>query len=140
MALAISLELQLPRDSATVPLVRHILQHTLREIGVRQACIEDIELAVTEACANVIEHTTGDDEYAVELSLTGEECVISVIDTGGGFESRLDAGFPGPEAERGRGLLLMQALMDSLSFTTVPADGTVVRLTKALDFEEAAVS
>lgn len=34
MALNIKLDLCLPRDTATVPLVRHVLRHTLDEFGV----------------------------------------------------------------------------------------------------------
>lgn len=68
MPLAMKLDLTLPRDTSTVPLVRHILKYTLAEFGVATRCVSDVELAVTEACANVVEHATGDDdEYDIRM-------------------------------------------------------------------------
>lgn len=135
MSLSISMELQLPRDNATVPIVRHILRTTLEEIRVIEECVADVELAVTEACANVIEHADGEDAYQVKVSVAQQRCEISIIDNGDGFQNTLADGSPSPDAEHGRGLLIMQALMDSLTFESEPEDGTVVRLTKALEFE-----
>jgi serine/threonine-protein kinase RsbW len=137
MPLAIDLGLVLPRDNATVPLVRHVLRHTLTEFGVDHQCVGDVELAVTEAAANVIEHSGGDDEYEVKVSVDEHRCEIRVIDAHHGFDPAIADAFPGSDAEHGRGLLLMQALMDSLHFESEPERGTVVRLTKALDFEVA---
>ena len=137
MPLGIDLQLVLPRDNATVPLVRHILQSTLTEFGVRADCVGDVLLAVTEASANVIEHSAGDDEYEVKVSVDEQRCEIRVIDAHNGFDPAVADGFPGSEAERGRGLLLMQALMDGLEFESEPETGMVVRLTKDLAFDVA---
>ena len=41
---------------------------------------------------------------------------------------------PGPSAEHGRGIAIMEALMDSLHFEVKPESGTVVHLEKALEF------
>lgn len=139
MSLSISMELQLPRDNATVPIVRHILRTTLEEIRVVEDCIADVELAVTEACANVIEHATGDDAYEVRVSVTQQRCEIRIIDTGEGFQNNLADGFPAADAEHGRGLLIMRALMDTLSFDSEPEEGTVVHLTKGLEFKGAVI-
>src|SRR3712207_7978431 len=44
-------------------------------------------LAVTEACANVIEHSSDvDDEYEVGVSIHEDICEIQVTDTGRGFD------------------------------------------------------
>ena len=137
MPLGIDLQLVLPRDNATVPLVRHILQSTLTEFGVSADCVGDVLLAVTEASANVIEHSAGDDEFEVRVSVDEQRCEIRVIDAHNGFDPAIADGFPGSDAERGRGLLLMQSLMDSLEFRSEPEEGMVVRLTKDLTFDVA---
>lgn len=138
MPLGIDLELVLPRDNATVPLVRHILRHTLTEFGVTAACVGDVELAVTEASANVIEHADGDDQYEIKVSVDEEQCRIRVIDTGTGFDgSEVPSQFPTGTAEQGRGILLMRALMDSIKFESEPEQGTVVHLVKDLAFDDA---
>jgi serine/threonine-protein kinase RsbW len=134
MPLGIDLGLTLPSESSTVPLVRHILQYTLLQCGVESDCVGDVMLAVTEACANVVEHADGEDEYQIEVSVDGARCEIRVIDTGHGFDQALATEMPGHEAEGGRGLLLMRSLMDTLSFDSEPDTGTVVRLTKTLEF------
>jgi serine/threonine-protein kinase RsbW len=138
MPLGIDLELTLPSDTTTVPLVRHILQYTLTEFGVQAECVGDVLLAVTEACANVVEHADADDdEYRITVAVDERTCEIRVIDTGHGFDQTLAAGYPAADAERGRGLHLMRSLMDSLTFHSEPERGTVVHLTKALRFDVA---
>lgn len=131
------LELELPSDNATVPLVRHLLHHTLTEIGASQECVGDVELALTEACANVIEHADGDDVYEVKISVKQGVCEIRVIDTGNGFDQLIADEYPASDAEHGRGLLIMKALMDHLKFESRPEQGTVVCLSKALEFDRA---
>jgi serine/threonine-protein kinase RsbW len=137
MPLGIELDLVLPRDNATVPLVRHILRHTLTEFGVSAECVGDVELAVTEAAANVIEHTAGDSQYKINVSVDERECVIRVTDDGAGFDQKVPEEYPEGYADSGRGLLLMQGLMDSLTFESEQDEGTVVRLVKRLEFDVA---
>ena len=132
----IKLSMNIPRDASTLPLVRHLTKHSLREIGVTNECIGDVEVAVTEACANVVEHTTDEDEYSVEVELTDTKVEIRVIDTGHGFDfetlGRSDAE---ATAEGGRGIQLMRALVDTIKFTSEPESGTVVHLVKDLEFD-----
>ena len=55
----ISLMLCLPRDSATLSVVRHIAAAALEELGVERETMEDVTLALTEAAANVVKHSGG---------------------------------------------------------------------------------
>ena len=134
----IKLSMNIPRDASTLPLVRHLTKHSLREIGVRRECIGDVEVAVTEACANVVEHITDEDDYSVEVNITDTRCEIRVIDTGHGFDfetlGRADAE---TTAEGGRGIQLMRALVDTIKFVSEPESGTVVHLVKELEFDGA---
>lgn len=132
--------LNLPRDALTVPVVRRLARSAMLELGVVEQDTSDVSLALTEACANVIEHSSEDeDEYRVELVVSESRCDIRVIDTGRGFDA---AGlgdtelFPDGDAERGRGIRMMQALVDSAEFTSEPERGTMVHLSKALQMEE----
>lgn len=132
--MGIVMELELPNDNATVPLVRHLLRYTLTEIGTAEECIADVELALTEACANVIEHAEGEEVYQVTISVKRGECEIQVVDTGNGFDQLIADEYPASDVEHGRGLLIMKALMDHLEFESHPEQGTVVCLRKALAF------
>jgi len=129
----ISLMLCLPRDSSTLPVVRHIAECSLRELGVEVGAIEDVALALTEASANVVKHSGDGDAYEVHLVLENNMCEIRVVDSGHGFDSTsLAVGMAAPSEERGRGMALMAALVDSVHFESRPETGTVVHLVKDL--------
>ena len=130
----IAFTLCLPRDEASVPVVRHLLGGSLRKLGVADECVSDIELAMTEACSNVLRHaSTQDDEYEVQVELEDTQCHIRITDTGRGFDHRSLSGEASPSAESGRGIQLMRALLDSVAFDSAPEDGTVVYLFKELE-------
>jgi serine/threonine-protein kinase RsbW len=124
----------LPRDSVTLPVIRHIAVCALDELGVAPTDVDDVALALTEACTNVVRHSGVDDEYEVHLDVTDDLCEISVLDTGRGFDSSvLTKGMAPTSAEQGRGLALLTALVDRVNFESRPAEGTVVHLVKKLE-------
>ena len=133
--------LNLPRDEASVPVVRHICRDALLGLGIGKHCVAEIEIALSEACTNVLKHVEGTEEsYEVQVEVDESNCQIKVIDTGHGF----DHDSQGREhadhsAEGGRGIFLMRAMVDSIEFTSAPESGTVVRLTKKLDLDKDSV-
>ncbi len=129
----LTLTLALPRDQRSVPLVRRILAGSLTTLGVAEESISDIEVALTEACSNVLKHTDGDEEYEVCCGIRGTHCLIKVIDRGVGFDAaREGLDEATPSAENGRGIQLMRALVDEVRFDHITGDGTVVQLEKQL--------
>jgi len=129
----ITLMLCLPRDASTLPVVRHIARCALAELGVESGAIEDVELALTEASANVVKHSGTKDQYEVHLVLDESTCEIRVVDTGHGFDSSaLGVSMAQPGEEEGRGMALMAALVDSVHFESRPEAGTIVHLVKDL--------
>ncbi|HYO61129.1 MAG TPA: ATP-binding protein [Actinomycetota bacterium] len=138
----IHFSLCLPRDEESVPVVRHICRDALAELGVARDCVGDVELAVTEACTNVLKHAAGTgDEYEVTVTVIEADCVIRVIDSGSGFDHEAVDRATAAEfgAESGRGVFLMAALVDDLKFTSKPEIGTVVHLEKKLQLDETSV-
>jgi serine/threonine-protein kinase RsbW len=133
----LSLALTLPRDEQTVPVARHIVRNAMEQVGVEATCIFDVALALSEACTNVLLHSGLGDQYVVRLDLEDTLGVIRVIDVGHGFDSaKLQAEDPLLEGERGRGLVLMQALVDRVDFTSRPEAGTIVTLEKVLTYDD----
>lgn len=129
----------LPRDEASVPIARRVCRSALRDLGVSEGCIDDIALALTEACTNVLKHANGrDGEYQVDVDIGDSRCEISVADTGGGFDyGSAHYEIPFAAAESGRGLHLMKVLVDDLKLMSKPdVDGTVVHLSKNLDLTD----
>ncbi|MEW6471116.1 MAG: ATP-binding protein [Actinomycetota bacterium] len=123
----------LPQESETVGVIRAIVRHALHSFGVTQECIDDICLALSEACTNVIDHAVPGDEYEVRLEVDERECALSVRNTNHGFDARaLRGAMPDASSPRGRGVAIMRAVMDHVDFSSEPQADTMVRLVKAL--------
>jgi serine/threonine-protein kinase RsbW len=136
----LSLALTLPRDEQTVSVARHVVRIAMEQVGVEATCVDDIELALSEACTNVLVHAGPGDRYVVRLDLKDRLVMIRVIDIGRGFDSaRLQAEDALPDDERGRGLGLMQALVDRVDFTSRPEAGTIVTLEKVVTYRDEAL-
>jgi len=124
------MELSLPTEARYVGMMRNVAECVLSDLGVPDEANSDIQLAVTEACANAVRHSdTG--QYSVHLAVGSDGCEVEVVDEGSGFEPT-DITQNGSEFESGRGLWLMQALVDDLQFVR-GSDGTHVRLIKQWD-------
>ena len=126
----VKMQLSLPTEGRYVGMMRNVAQTVLTDVGVPDEANDDIQLAVTEACANAVRHSdTG--EYIVRLEVGDEGCEVEVVDLGTGFDVG-DIRQQGEDLESGRGLWLMQALVDDLQFVRGD-DGTHVRLRKQWD-------
>jgi serine/threonine-protein kinase RsbW len=126
----VRMELTLPRDARYVAMMRNVAVCVLQDLDVPQEAIGDVQVAVTEACANAVRHAVGSAEYTVGLAVAADGCEIEIIDVGPGFDplgAELDE-FD-PDAEDGRGLYLMRALVDDLAYDRVD-NRTRVTLTK----------
>ncbi|MFF2657656.1 ATP-binding protein [Kitasatospora sp. NPDC058032] len=89
--------LHLKRDPASVPLARRILLGAMATAGVDPQIAHDLGVALSEACANAVEHGAGgrpDDGYQVTASISGDLLRIEVTDSG--------PGLPGPAAPAAR--------------------------------------
>jgi serine/threonine-protein kinase RsbW len=132
--------LRLPRDVVTVPLVRTICRDAMHRLGVTPDCQGDVALALSEACANVVQHAGGENEYEVVIEFTGGTCHIRVLDSGRGIDlrdsSRTETLL---DQDSGRGIVLMRLLVDRIAFESKPEEGTMVHLQKRLELEEGAV-
>ena len=113
----IAFSVRLPMDAQSVPLVRGLLRQALEHFGVVESGIQEIVLALTEACANVVQHAGELEEYEVDVRIDDNVCRITVLDDGDGFDPSA-VPTPSPDAlhDGGRGLLLMRALVDRLAF------------------------
>jgi serine/threonine-protein kinase RsbW len=135
----VAFTITLPREAASVPVVRRLCRCSFRSLGVEEECLADLELAVTEACTNVLQHAAGTgDRYNVEIWANGETCNLRVKDAGAGFDPDGVAltSSPPPGAESGRGIQLMRVLVDNLHFDSGGSSGTVVHLRKSLELRD----
>jgi len=127
--------LNLPRDAASVPLSRQVLDGCLQTLGVADDTRTDIALALSEACANVVLHAEMEQEYEVMARAAEGRCVIEVANGGDGTVPAVPPSDPVPlTAEAGRGLRIIDAVTDNLRLTGNGRAGTTVHFEKELDW------
>ncbi len=131
-------ELSFPPRAEHLGRVRQAVTEVAAVGDVSDARLDDIRLAVSEACANAVEATTRlgahDELVEVRCARLGDRLVVEVSDRAGGFDP--DALVPHPpvqsperlDHERGLGIPLMRGLADDVAFVT-DDQGTTVRLT-----------
>ncbi|MFC9279677.1 ATP-binding protein [Streptomyces collinus] len=134
--------LQLRREAASVPLARRLLIGTMETAGVDPDISYDLSVALSEACANAVEHG-GDtargcsEAYRVTAYLDGEKCRIEVTDSGPGAVRAQEIRPARPDAEHGRGLCLIRELADHVHIGARPGrSGTVVSFDKILKWKK----
>ncbi|MBB3086695.1 ATP-binding protein [Geodermatophilus sabuli] len=112
----IAFTVRLPVDGTSVPFVRGLCRQALEHLGVERTAVDEVTLALTEACANVVHHAGEHAEYEVQVAISDALCRISVFDDGDGLEPEALPDATGRSPLGGGGLRLMQALVDRLSF------------------------
>jgi anti-sigma regulatory factor (Ser/Thr protein kinase) len=97
-----------------------------------EAAAADCELALVEACNNLINHNANiRDAISVHAQATPFDLTITIRDTTAGFEWPGQPTLPDPSAERGRGIYLMNALMTQVEYIRNGANNEL-RLRRAL--------
>ncbi len=130
-AVAVRMQVELPSDGRYVHVLRNMVTCLLKDVGLPSGPAADLQVAVSEACSNVVRHADGVAAYTVSLVLDDEGVEVEVRDAGGGTAlSLVDRGHVAElDDEQGRGLHLMRALTDELAFER-REDGTVVTFVK----------
>jgi len=125
------LRLTLPARAENVALVRHVLDALAAALPLGRERLEEIRLAVTEACTNVVRHAYHDTVGPLEVVMRPhpEDLEVVVSDFGAGIGPSPDVNGPG------LGLPLIAALADRLDVQHAPGAGT--RLTMAFSLREA---
>jgi serine/threonine-protein kinase RsbW len=129
----VQIALSLPREARSVPLTRHTVSAALYTAGVEPTCVDEVEVALSEACTNAVQHAVGGVSYEVNVSISDEQVSIEVVDSGSGFGQReVYSDVVDHASENGRGMALMNALSDLAVFDSVTGKGGSVHLTKRL--------
>jgi len=137
-------KLQVPSSTENLALIREFVTTVGKQATMSDEDISKLELAVDEACANVIEHAYGHDitkEVDVRAVFDEDEVRISVIDSGRGFDpAKVDQETVEQlVAERksgGLGFRLIKSLMDDVSYEIVPGQKNELHMTKKIRKEQ----
>jgi serine/threonine-protein kinase RsbW len=128
-------DLTLPTDARLISQTRRMFSGYLSEMGVDHDDVDDVALALAEACTNVMRHAYGESDQCFHLTaeLRPEEVVLVVEDEGVGLPVGAGASMPDPTATSGRGLQLIRELMTDVDVSTAPQRaGTRVHMRKSL--------
>jgi len=122
-------------------LIRDFIKTATAEAGVTSDAVENIILAVDEACTNIIKHaykSFPDGELIIKTKSTLSRFVISIIDYGNSFEPDT---IPEPDLQKyyrqkrvgGLGMYLMKTLMDDVKYVSIPGKYNEVMLSKNIE-------
>jgi anti-sigma regulatory factor (Ser/Thr protein kinase) len=127
------LELRLPAERESLPVVRQALRSLGEAVEADLESLEDTELAVTEACANAIEHAYGGAAGTVEVSLTPNprSMLVEVRDRGRGMPGAL----AGDRPRAGYGLSVIEGIATQVEIRPGRERGTDVSMTFDMGLE-----
>jgi PAS domain S-box-containing protein len=114
---------ELPTEPEALASMRAVLRRWLRHVDGSEHEIAEVVTACGEAATNAIEHAGTGVPFEISGQANGRTVEIEVRDHGGWRPPR--------DGDRGRGISLMQALMDTVEVEPTP-DGTTVRMRRTL--------
>lgn len=126
------MKLSVPGKPEYVGTIRMAISCLANNAGFDVEAIEDIKVAVSEACTNAICH--GKDNIGiVEVSceMGKDKLIVSVADQAGGYDqSRYCEPCLSLPKEGGLGLFIIKALMDEVDISTEIGTGTMIKMVK----------
>jgi anti-sigma regulatory factor (Ser/Thr protein kinase) len=120
-----SMKLALPAEPESLSVLRRRLARFLHAVEATDAVAYEVTLTVCEAAGNAIEHAYGPIDATFDVEVSFEEgTLLAVVRDRGRWRERRGT-------HRGRGLNIIEGLMDDVQVTTEP-DGTVIRMRRRL--------
>ena len=128
-----SISMVLPSKPEYVGVIRLTVSAIANRMGFNIEEIEDIKVAVAEACTNAIKHGLNQD-FSVCFDIFEEEIVISIKDKGKGYntEEMNDPDLDNPREEGGLGIFIIRSLMDEVTLKSSVGQGTEIEMIKFL--------
>lgn len=134
-----SITLHFPSETKYLSLVGGCVSEVCRlleRLTDQEESVHGIQLAVNEAVVNAVQHAyagRADGRIEVRFFLQPDQLTVDVVDWGQSFDFPVELG-PDPSGlqEGGRGLWLMQMLMDRVAYRADPDRGNRMRMVKEL--------
>lgn len=124
-------ELRIPSKAEWVAVARLAVAAVANRLNFSIEDIEDVKLAVAEACTNCIQHASGSEQIEITCETEAEALTVRVRDFGQGTRAdqiqsrRVDEPRVG-----GLGVFLIRSLMDSVEYDVNPENGTNLVMVK----------
>jgi serine/threonine-protein kinase RsbW len=141
------LNIQAPSNGSYLAYIRTLVADLARKVGFPDDEVAKIEMAVDEACSNVVKHAYNtknewcwqhrDPEIRLDVRTENDQLIIEINDHGQRFDfatyrpDNLDDRLRAMQTS-GYGLHIMRQLMDEVQFSTNATTGNTLRLVKHL--------
>ena len=126
-----TVELRIPSKAEWVAVARLAIAAVANRLHFSIEEIEDIKLAVAEACTNCIQHASSSDQIEITCETHAGGLTVHVRDYGIG--TAIDENQPRRVSEPrvgGLGVFLIRSLMDTVEYDVHPERGTNLVMTK----------
>ncbi|MBM7615600.1 ATP-binding protein [Alkaliphilus hydrothermalis] len=129
------IQLSIPNKPEYVSVARLTVTAIANRMGFDIEGIEDIKVAIAEACTNAITHGKNEnDNFSVNFIMDEEKLTITVCDHGMGCIvnniKKPDFNHLNQEKEGGLGIFIIRSLMDDVQITSNHGIGTTITMTK----------
>ena len=132
-------ELEVDSRLENLSVISDFIGKAMRQAGAKEEDIAEVQLAVDEACANIIMHAYSGREGIIKLGLelAGDDLIVDIGDRGKPFDP---TSVPPPDLEAdlnerrigGLGMYFMKKVMDEVSYSFDPEKGNRLTMRKHL--------
>lgn len=131
-----TIRMEITSNPEYVGIIRLTTSGIANKIGFSVEDIEDIKVAISEACTNSIKYSNEQVFYII-FKILENGITIEIEDKGKGYNRE---NIPQPDLnnpkENGLGLFIIEALMDEVTIESQENQGTKIRMTKYLGVDK----
>ena len=127
-----TIKMEISSNPEYVSIIRLTTSGIANKIGFSLEDIEDLKVAISEACTNAIKHSL-EDKFIIIYNILENGITIEIMDEGQGYNpSDVDEVDVSKLQESGMGLFIIESLMDDVSVESQEGKGTTIKMTKYL--------
>lgn len=130
------IKMTVPTDSSNISVVRMTASSIANRIGFNIEEIDDVKIAISEACTNVIKHSKVA-TFDLFFSQGNDYIEIEIKDSGIGYDfSELkEPQLEGDRENSGLGIFIIKMLMDEVVIKSAVDEGTSIYMKKLMESE-----
>ena len=127
-----TIKIEISANPEYVSIIRLTTSGIANKVGFCLDDIEDLKVAISEACTNAIKHSL-EDRFTIIYTMIEKGLTIEIIDNGKGYNTK-EVSEPDLDnlKESGMGLFIIESLMDEVNVESTEGKGTSIKMTKYL--------
>ena len=127
-----TIKMEISANPEYVSIIRLTTSGIANKVGFCLDDIEDLKVAISEACTNAIKHSL-EDRFTIIYTMIEKGLTIEIIDNGKVYNTK-EVSEPDLDnlKESGMGLFIIESLMDKVNVESTEGKGTSIKMTKYL--------